>query len=147
MHWLIKCCIKKTPKKQFVTKWCARATNWESRTSVTSGKNESRALSWVENISPGDRVLLRSVEDEERNTFKGIVHPKMKIDGKRNPQAIKNVDEFVTSSDLEKFSSSVDPLQWMGAVRMRVQTADKNITIIHTTPVHQLTSWEDKSWN
>ncbi len=33
----------------------------------------------------------------------------------------------------------------MGAVRMRVQTADKNITIIHTTPVHQLTSWEDKS--
>ncbi len=25
----------------------------------------------------------------------------------------------------------------MGAVRMRVQTADKNITIIHTTPVHQ----------
>ncbi len=28
----------------------------------------------------------------------------------------------------------MDPLQWMGAVRMRVQTADKNITIIHTTP-------------
>ncbi len=25
----------------------------------------------------------------------------------------------------------------MGAVRMRVQTADKYITIIHTTPVHQ----------
>ncbi len=38
----------------------------------------------------------------------------------------------------------MDPLQWMGAVRMRVQTADKNITIIHTTPVHQLTSGEDK---
>ncbi len=38
----------------------------------------------------------------------------------------------------------MDPLQWMGAVRMRVQTADKNITIIHTTPVHQLTSWEVK---
>ncbi len=33
----------------------------------------------------------------------------------------------------------MDPLQWMGAVRMRVQTADKNITIIHTTAVHQLT--------
>ncbi len=29
--------------------------------------------------------------------------------------------------------SPVDPLQWMGAVRMRVQTADKNITIIHMT--------------
>ncbi len=25
----------------------------------------------------------------------------------------------------------MDPLQWMGAVRMRDQTADKNITIIH----------------
>ncbi len=28
----------------------------------------------------------------------------------------------------------MDALQWMGAVRMRVQTVDKNITIIHTTP-------------
>ncbi len=25
--------------------------------------------------------------------------------------------------------------------------SDKNITIIHTTPVHQLMSWENKSWN
>ncbi len=33
--------------------------------------------------------------------------------------------------------SLMDPLQWMGAVRITVQTADKNITIIHTTPVHQ----------
>ncbi len=40
----------------------------------------------------------------------------------------------------------MNALQWMGAVRMRVQTADKNITIIHNTPVHQLTSW-DKNWN
>ncbi len=40
--------------------------------------------------------------------------------------------------------SATDALQWMGAVRMRVQTADKNITIIHTTPVYQLTSGEDK---
>ncbi len=39
----------------------------------------------------------------------------------------------------------MDALQWMGAVRMRVQSADKNITIIYTTPVHQLTSWEAKS--
>ncbi len=30
-------------------------------------------------------------------------------------------------------------------LRMRVQTADKNISIIHTTTVHQLTSWEVKS--
>ncbi len=35
----------------------------------------------------------------------------------------------------------MDPLQWMGAVRMRVQTADKNITIIHTV----FTSCEMKS--
>ncbi len=34
----------------------------------------------------------------------------------------------------------MDLLQWMGAVRMRVQTADTNITIIH-----KLTSWEIES--
>ncbi len=28
----------------------------------------------------------------------------------------------------------MDHLLWMGAVRMRVQTADKNITILHMTP-------------
>ncbi len=39
----------------------------------------------------------------------------------------------------------MDPLQWMGAVRMRAQTADKNITVIHTTPVHQLMSCDVKS--
>ncbi len=38
----------------------------------------------------------------------------------------------------------MDPLQWMGAVRMRIQTADKNITVIHTTPGHQSTSYEAK---
>ncbi len=31
--------------------------------------------------------------------------------------------------------SPVDPLQWMGAVKMRIQTADKN-TIIYTSPLH-----------
>ncbi len=36
----------------------------------------------------------------------------------------------------------MDPLQWMGAIRMRVQTDVKNITIIPSTPVHQLTSFE-----
>ncbi len=38
----------------------------------------------------------------------------------------------------------MDPLQWMGAIRMRVQTADKkhqsNPQLAHSTPVHQLTS-------
>ncbi len=39
----------------------------------------------------------------------------------------------------------MDALQWMGAVRMRVQTADKYITIIHkVTPVHQLTPCDIK---
>ncbi len=33
-----------------------------------------------------------------------------------------------------------NPLQWMGAIRMEAQTADKNISIIHTTTVHKLTS-------
>ncbi len=36
----------------------------------------------------------------------------------------------------------MDPLQWMGAVRMRFQTADKTMTVIHSTPVH--TSYETK---
>ncbi len=51
-------------------------------------------------------------------------------------------------TDLEKFKpiscSLIDPLQWMGAVRMRVQTSDKNISIIHTTPVHRLMTCEVK---
>ncbi len=43
--------------------------------------------------------------------------------------------------------SPMDPQQWMGAVRMRVQTADKNITIIHkqSTPFHRIMSCEAKS--
>ncbi len=57
----------------------------------------------------------------------------------------QGVDEFVSSSEqiwrnvaLHHLIDPMAPLQWMGAVRMRVQTADKNITIIHTAPVHQL---------
>ncbi len=41
-------------------------------------------------------------------------------------------------------------LDWKGAVRMRAQTANKNLTInsqvIHTTPVHQLRSCEAKQF-
>ncbi len=33
----------------------------------------------------------------------------------------------------------------MGAIRIRVQTADKNNSVIHTTPVHQLMPCEEKS--
>ncbi len=56
---------------------------------------------------------------------------------------------FFIGKDLDKYTitscSPMDYLQWMGAVRMRVQTADKSITVINTTPVHQLTSCEVKS--
>ncbi len=47
--------------------------------------------------------------------FKGTVHPKIYISWKcTHSQAIQNVEEFVSS-------------QWMCAVRMRVQTADKTL--------------------
>ncbi len=39
----------------------------------------------------------------------------------------------------------VDPLQWMGAIRMWVKQLIKNITIIHVAPVHQFLSCEVKS--
>ncbi len=67
-------------------------------------------------------------------------------------QTIQCVDEFVSLWKLIwryvalRQLLTIDPLQWMGAVRMRTQTADKNITIIHITPVHQLMSCEVKNW-
>ncbi len=62
-----------------------------------------------------------------------------------HPQAIEDVDEFVTSSQQiwrnvalhHLLTNGSSALQWMGAVRMRVQPADTNITITHTTPVFQ----------
>ncbi len=68
-----------------------------------------------------------------------------------HPQVILDVDEFVSSYEqiwrnLHYVTcSTMDPLQWMGAVRTRVQTTDKNVTIIHTTPVYLWMSWEVKS--
>ncbi len=36
----------------------------------------------------------------------------------------------------------MDPLKWMGTARCRVQTADKNLTIIHNmTTVHSSVKW------
>ncbi len=46
----------------------------------------------------------------------------------------QNIDEFVSSSEQIWWNVTLqhllnmDALQWMGAVRTRVQTADKNIT-------------------
>ncbi len=47
-----------------------------------------------------------------------------------HPEDIQDVDHLLT----------MDPLQWMGAVRMRVQTDDKNITIIlkESTPLQSI---------
>ncbi len=60
--------------------------------------------------------------------------------------AIQDVDEFVSSSEQIWRNASLH-LQWMGAVRMRVQTADKSITIIviQNNPVHQRMTWEVKN--
>ncbi len=54
------------------------------------------------------------------------------------------VDEFVSSSG---FTASVSQ-QWMLCSEWVPSEweSDKNITIIHSTPVHQLTSGEDKRW-
>ncbi len=79
-----------------------------------------------------------------------MVHSKMTITWKYpHPQIIQDVDEFVSSSDLEKCVSASVSHQWMLCSEWVPSEweSDKNITIIHTTPVHQLTSGEDKSWN
>ncbi len=49
------------------------------------------------------------------------------------------------SAENDRIGADTDPEYRIDA--SLVQTADKNITIIHTTPIHQLTSGEDKSWN
>ncbi len=38
----------------------------------------------------------------------------------------------------------MDPLQWMGAVRLKVQTADKNITIIQNSSLSINVLWSEK---
>ncbi len=44
---------------------------------------------------------------------------------------IEDVDEFVSSFQHYTTCLPVDPLQWMGAVRMRVQTAYKTSQLIN----------------
>ncbi len=75
--------------------------------------------------------------------FKGIVHKKKNI---AENVFILRPSKIIRFREMLHYitCSAMDPLQWMGAVRMRVQTADKNITIIHTTPVQQLMSCEEK---
>ncbi len=77
--------------------------------------------------------------------FKGIVHLKMEICWKcAHPQAIQDVDEFWVFSigtDLKKCRVTSLAQQWMLCSEWVPSEweSDKNITIIHTTPVHQLT--------
>ncbi len=49
-----------------------------------------------------------------------------------DPLTVQDVDEFVSSSDLEKCSFHLrSPMNALLGLKMRVQTADKNITMIH----------------
>ncbi len=51
------------------------------------------------------------------------------------PQVIQDVEEFVSSSDLDKYSITLLAHQWILCSEWVpsewVQTADKNITVIH----------------
>ncbi len=52
-----------------------------------------------------------------------------------HPQAIQDLDEFILFGnrfgEIAITCSPMDPLQWMGAIRIKVLSADKNIKIIH----------------
>ncbi len=67
-----------------------------------------------------------------------------------HPQASQDLDSFfIKGTDFEKLSITSLAQQWILCSEWvpseRVQTADKNITVIHTTPFPQLTSYEVKS--
>ncbi len=68
--------------------------------------------------------------------LKGIVHPKMKMCSLSDHPRCRWVCFFIRFGEMEHCItvSAMDALQWMGAVRMRVQTADKNITPHHSSP-------------
>ncbi len=70
----------------------------------------------------------RKLEIASYDPFKGTVHPKINdyllYEKIIHPQVIKNVDEFVPSFVHYITCSQVDPLQRMGAVKIRDQTAD-----------------------
>ncbi len=78
-------------------------------------------ISWI-------ATILKMV----KNT-KGMVNPKMKMYSPSGQPRCRWVGFFIRFGEIQHSitCSLMDPLQWMGAVRMRVQTADKNITIIH----------------
>ncbi len=61
----------------------------------------------------------------------GIVNVKMRISSPSGHPRCR-WGFFSSSEQILRNLAPVHPLQWMGAVRMRVQT-DKNITIVHNT--------------
>ncbi len=74
--------------------------------------------------------------------LKGIIQQKIQMCWKCvHPQVIQDVDEFVSSSGLEKCSIASVSQQWMLCSEWVPSEweSDKHITIIHTTPVHQFT--------
>ncbi len=99
-------------------------------------------------LMEGGSVTSKLSWKSKLTKLKGIVHPKMKLCWKYT-HFLGNLRFrwicFQTVLDKCSIAHHADPLQWMGAVRKRVQTADKEITIIHMTPVHQLMSCEVKS--
>ncbi len=82
-------------------------------------------------------------------TIKGIVHPKMKIGLKYPHPQVQEIDEFVSSSDLEKCSIPSLAHQWILCSEwVPSEWESKQLiktTVIHTTPVHQFTSCKVKS--
>ncbi len=90
---------------------------------------------------------LTNVQWCEFNGFKRIVHLNMNVRKMQVSlilhQVWRNVSRqwMLCSEWVPSEWESMDALQWMGAVRMRVWWKH------HSTPVHQLTSGEDKRWN
>ncbi len=58
-------------------------------------------------------------------------------------QRYRRVEQIWGNLALQHFLT-VDRLQWMGAVRIRIKTADKNITIIQNTSPAVNVLWSEK---
>ncbi len=79
-----------------------------------------------------------------RLKVKGIAHPKIKNYWKCTPLIPSKI--IGTFGEIHHYITCL-PMdsQWMGAIRMWVQTADTNINnpqVINMTPVHQFKSWK-----
>ncbi len=82
---------------------------------------------------------------KEKWLWKTIFHPEMKMCAPWDHSRCRWVCFFIWEIQHYITCSVTDALQWMGAVRMRVQTADNIIRLIHTTPSVNILSCEVKS--